>query len=272
MPDTGILTERNIMPTNYDIFLACAPKDFNKLPYVVQSIVDNLEAFNNIYICSPRDIPVEIQSRIPFAFYFYLDDAVLPEVKRAGWNFRPNWHFQQCLKLFQNVTDDWYLTWDCDTIACRKIPFIIDGKPVYYIGWEQCHAPYFVFQNEMIRLGKVGPTTFIADMNFIYRPIVEEMLQKNGYTIKSFIEKCQRIATKDCYMAEPELYGSYVWQNHRDLYVYRQLQQRAFEGRIHKGEKSYEWNPDEIEDRIAQYGKNYDTFSVHSWFIEKGID
>lgn len=151
----------------FDIFLACAPKDFNKLPYVVKSIVDNVKGFDKIVICSPTDIPPPIQAKIPYAFYNYLDQNVLPGIDRSGWEYRPNWHMQQYLKLFQEVTGDWYLTWDCDTIACRSLPFYEDDKPIYYYGWEQRFEPYFKFQEKMIGIGRVGPHTFISDLNSI---------------------------------------------------------------------------------------------------------
>lgn len=257
----------------FDVFLACAPKDFNKLPYVTKSIIDNVSGMDNLYLCSPIDIPSDIQVKIPYAFNNYLDQNILPEINRNELKYRPNWHFQQYLKLFQKVTKDWYLTWDCDTIACRPIEFFENDKPIYYLGWEQNHAPYFQFQNKMIGLGRVAETTFVADMNFIYRPIVDEMLSKNGYTINSFIKKAQEITNANCYMAECELYGSYVWRYHRDKYTHKKLKQRAFEGRIHRKNDNYKWGEYEIEKLIEECkDKMFDTFSIHSWFIEKGID
>lgn len=257
----------------FDVFLACAPKDFNKLPYVTKSIIDNVAGMESMYLCSPVDIPSEIQAQIPYAFNNYLDQNILHGLNRNDWRYRPNWHFQQYLKLFQKITNDWYLTWDCDTIACRPIAFEENGKPIYYYGWEQNHAPYFRFQNKMIGLGRVGPTTFVSDMNFIYRPIIEEMLSKNGYTIQSFIKKAQEITNPNCYMAECELYGSYVWQFHREKYVFKQLKQRPFMGREHRGAVDYMWKKDEIEKMIEESkDMDIDTFSIHSWFFERGIN
>lgn len=258
----------------FDIFLACAPKDFNKLPYVTKSIVDNVRGFDKMVICSPVDVPPDIQARIPYAFYNYLDQTLLPGVDRSKWNYRPNWHFQQYLKLFQLVTSDWYLTWDCDTIACREISFYENGKPIYYYGWEQNHAPYFRFQEKMIGISRVGPHTFISDLNFIYRPIIREILENNGYTLESFIQKAQSITGPNCYMAECELYGSFAWEYHSDMFVFKKLEQKPFDGRIHKSENTgYVYSEKEIESAINENkDKGYDTLSLHSWYIEKGIE
>ena len=111
------------MIPKFDIFLACAPKDFLKVPYVVASISKYIQGYDNIFICSPVDIPFAIMSKIPVMVYTYLDENVLPVVSRDGWAFRPNWCFQQHLKLFQNVTKEWYLTIDCDIIINRMLPF-----------------------------------------------------------------------------------------------------------------------------------------------------
>jgi hypothetical protein len=262
------------MINKFDIFIPCAPKDFNKLPYVAKSVIDNIRGGGEpqLHICTPIQIPCEILKKIPGILHLYYDQDLLPGIDRNICNYRPNWHFQQFIKLFQKVTSDWYLTWDCDTIACRPIEFFENGRPVYYLGWDQFNKPYFTFQKEMIGIGRVSPVTFIADMNLIHRPIINEMLDRSGHTIQSFVEKSNKIITSECYMAEPELYGSYVWDNHPDLYVYKRLKQRGFEGRIHDNVNGFVWQDGEIEEMIEECkDKGFDTFSLHSWFIEKGI-
>lgn len=257
----------------FDVLLPCAPKDYNKLPYVMKSVVDNIVGYDGIYVVSPTDIPTDILSRLPYAYYSYLDSDLMPGIDREKWSYRPNWNFQQCLKLFQGVTADWYLTLDCDTFVNRPLSFVEDGKPVYYLGWDQNMDYYFRYQKEMIGIGKVAPFTFIADMNLIYRPFVTEMLNKSGHSVKSFIEKSQAIVNKDCQMAEPELYGSYIWENHRDVYTYKKLKQRGFKGRVQKERDNVGWNEKEIADAIAEErNQDIDTFSLHSWFVERGME
>jgi hypothetical protein len=258
------------MVTKFDAFLACAPKDFIKLPYVVDSLIEFVPQMDNIFICSFKKLPMEIAGKLPPSIKFFMDDEILPELDRSKWAYRPNWHTQQCLKLLQRVTSDWYLTWDCDTIACRKINFIENDKPIYYSGWEQEHKPYFVFQKKLIDIGKIAPMTFIADMNFIYRPYVIEMLDANYYTIDTFIKTCQGLAQDEtCYMAEPELYGSYIWKNHREEYIYKKLNQPHIEGRKHDNRFLYVYTDNDVKERIDRYKNGeYDTFSIHSWFIE----
>jgi hypothetical protein len=255
----------------FDIFLACAPKDYRKLPYTVRSIVDHVEGFSDIVVCSPTDIPSAVMERLPVKIDTLLDIHALPGERAAQrrWSFRPNWCFQQHLKLFQRFTKRWYATIDCDTIFVRPFRFFDGDKPLYWMGHDQCYQPYFEFQHRMIGVGKVYPKSFVADMNLVYAPVVAEMLERNQYTVQSFIAKGQDITTKDCCIGEPELYGSYVHVYWPDLYEKRALKQKDPLGsRTQQGEEEV-WKEGEIEHgiEIAQ-AMDCDTISFHSWLNE----
>ena len=258
------------MPKLFDVFFACAPKDYNKLPFVVNTFAENVEGWDNIIICSPITISEDVLSKINVMHYTFLDENVLPGVDRNIWRFRKNWQFQQHLKLFQDVTSDWYLTFDCDTIVNRKLSFYDGEKPIYYQGMDQTFPPYFTHMGRMINLEKIkGSRSFVADMNFIYRPFIREMLERNSYTKESFIKKSQSITDKYCCMGEPELYGTYCFCYHPDFYVIKQLKQAPFQGRPHNGIGDVVWSEAEILENIEKHKSvDCDTFSLHSWFNE----
>ena len=252
----------------FDIFLACAPKDFNKLPFVIDAVVRNIKGYDDIYICSPKVIPSGILEKIKVDYKMVYDKDVLP-IDRQGWKYRPNWLFQQHLKLFQRVTSEWYLTLDCDTIINRPMTFFEGKKPVYWKGQNQFYGPYFIFQALMIGLPKISDTSFVADMNLIHRPLINEMLDKNDYTIDSFIAKSQKITDKYCHLGEPELYGSYCFKYYPDMYVERFLKQKSEGGRVQKTEDELLWNESETVYRIKEIKKlDYDTWAFHSWLEE----
>jgi uncharacterized FAD-dependent dehydrogenase len=147
--------------------------------------------------------------------------------------------------------------------------FFEGDKPVCYKGFNQFHAPYFAFMGYMIDLGRISGTSFIADMNLFYRPIITEMLERSQFTIKSFIEKSQKITNKYCHIGEPELYGNYCMKYHGDMYVERFLKQRPFAGRTQEAVLGSVWNKEEIESMISTIAsEDYDTFSFHSWLNE----
>lgn len=256
----------------FDIFLACAPKDFNKLPYSFKSIEDHVDGYRDIYICTPVDVPQGTKDKLSQSVRYIRDEEGLPRVNRDGWAYRPNWSFQQHLKLFQKITRDWYLTIDCDTIINQDMAFFEGAKPVWWCGHEQYHEAYFKFQKEMIGIGKIAPFSFIADMNLIYRPIIDDMLKKNNHTIKTFVRQSQRIIGPDCWIGEPELYGSYFFKNYPDMYSIKPMKQAPFDGRLQDDPTSFVWTDEEIRKRIDDMKKSdFHTFSMHSWFKERGI-
>ncbi len=253
-----------------DVFLACAPKDFVKLPFVVASIVKHIPERGKIVICSPVCVPNDILGEIKdTVFYTFDDTTVLDCCDRSKWTYRPNWCFQQHLKLFQEVTDDWYITLDCDTIINREMRFFENEKPIWYKGRDQLHPPYFTFMGYMIDIGRLSGTSYIADMNLFYRPFIKEMLEKNQLTIQTFIEKSQKITNKYCYIAEPELYGNYCMRYHDGFYVEKQLKQGPILGKTQEGIFERKWSKEEVVQLISEMAdKDYDTFSMHSWLDE----
>ena len=253
----------------FDIFLACAPKDYNKLPFVVESIIKNIEGYDKIFVCAPEMPPSEIQDKLPNDCSFHLDNNVLPGCDRSLWRFRPNWLFQQHLKLFQQVTQDWYLTLDCDTIINRPMKFFENVSPIYWKGWNQFHAPYFIHMAFMIGLPKIDRRSCIADMNFIYRPIVNNILERNEYTIESFIAKSQEVTTEFCHIGMPELYGNYCAKYYPDFYTERFLKQKVFNARKQHKINDLVWKEVEIKNIIEQAKKlDVDTLAIHSWLDE----
>jgi hypothetical protein len=258
-----------IFGKKFDVFLPCAPKDYNKLPFVIDAIRRNLDGFNEIWICSPvLGGPHKLCEEVLVGPHYCEDLTVLP-CDRSKWKYRPNWNFQQHLKLFQKVTSDWYITLDCDTIINRTIKFWQDEKPIWYKGWDQTYAPYFEFNKKILGIERIETKTFIADMNFFYRPFVNEMLAKGGYTVESFIETSQKITTEKCHMAEPELYGQYVLRYHPNYYHFENLKQKT-KGKYQRSIEAQTWAEADIRAEIEENrGKDYDTFSLHSWLTKE---
>lgn len=254
----------------FDIFLACAPKDYNKLPYVVESIAQNVSGFDSVFICAPTEIPHDIVGNIPISHYSVLDKDGLPGVNRDGWIYRPNWCFQQHLKLFQVLTREWYLTIDCDTIINRQMTFFEkDGRPIWWMGPDQMHAQYFKFQEKMIGVPRLAKRSFIADMNLFNRKIINEMLVRNDHNRVSFIEKSQEITSEECYLGEPELYGNYCTKHFSGMYSEKSLSVALFAGKFQNNVNDVVWSEEEMEDLIEEASrKPIDTFSFHSWLLE----
>jgi hypothetical protein len=175
--------------------------------------------------------------------------------------------YQLYLVLFQEVTKEKWLVINCDTFINRKLNFFENDKPIIYSGRNQFCKCFFDFNKKMINIGKVYPDSFITDMGFYNRNIINEILQNNNYKDKfDFIKKAQEITTKECFIGEQDLYGSYCYVNHKDDFVFKPLKMRQYEGITQNNLTDQKYSTYFIEQKIEKMkNEDYDTFSLHSW-------
>ena len=242
-----------------DMIIPAAPKDYNKLPYVIGAACQFIE-IETIHVIVPNtnDIGYSWDNVI-----FHNDDEILP-YDRSRLQWRPNWVFQQLLKMFQEVTQhDWFLVMDADIFAARPIPLWTEkGKPILYLGRDQRHGPYFSFNERILGFGKVHPWSFLSECTLYNKGLVREMLAHCGLTRDEFWERLLEITTVVCCPADAELYGSYVTHEHPDLYEIRHL--NATLGGRYGGL----WSDEEIEaelKRVQASCGGVHLISLHSW-------
>jgi hypothetical protein len=254
----------------FDVVICVAPKDYFKLKYCVSAVFRCVPGFETVHVISPTEIEDKTGLEHP-KIVFHLDQAVLPVSNLKDLKYRPGWIYQQFIKLFQQVSkNNYYLTVDSDVIFNRRLEFFTqDGRPIWYYGWDQNNPPYFGFQEKMIGIGKICPNTFICDMNFFSRTVIENMLERYGHTMESFIQKSIEIIDSSCYIAEPEIYGNYVAKFFPGLYeIVRIKDTRVAREQFSATETLYS------EREFAQIledhkGLDYDIVAIHSWFNEK---
>lgn len=250
----------------YDIFIPITNKDYNKLKFLLRSIKENLTGYEGIYVTSPEgDIVIDDPS------IKYFKDRDILDVDPRKSKHRPGWIYQMLLKMFQRVTpNDFYLTIDSDVVFNRHMDmFTSDGRPILWMGWEQNHRPYFEFQEKMLGLGREFDHTFINDMNFFSRSVIDDMLNRFGFTVETFCDKTFELITSTCYPAEPEIYGQYVWKYFRGMYEFRQAKTLAVNPRSQnhiQNTKAMVWTDEELEAEIQKMkSEDLDMFMLHSW-------
>ena len=185
------------------------------------------------------------------------------------WRFRPNWIYQQMLKLFQDVTEtNFYLTVDCDSILVRDLRFFNDhGQPVWYKGWDQNESPYYNFNSKMIGIQKVVDHTFLADMNFMNKTVVKYMLDINGMSVVDFINKSFNIVDMICHPSEADLYGQFAATYFPDMYEVREMKQFN-NGKHNDNPNAIIWDSEEISDTINKNEcGDYDVIQFHTWCL-----
>lgn len=260
----------------FDIFIPVSPKDTYKLKFLLGSIIEHVDGWETIHLCMPSNVYwywTEVHEWVKIVgvgrLRTYDEQEVVP-FDKSRLSFRSGWVYQQLLKMFQDVTkNDLYVTVDADVIFNRKTEFFsADGRRIIWRGWEQHYGPYFEFQEKVLGLPREFPGTFINDMNFFDKRIIGEMLERNGFTVQSFLDKCCEVITPECVLAEPEIFGQYVHRHHRDKYEYRQAKTKSW-GRQIESLDDNPWPDDEINKTIEiMRGEDIDMFMLHSWFNE----
>lgn len=243
-----------------DLVIPAAPKDYNKLPFVIDAVRKYVEV-ETIHVIVPQPLALEWERE---GVTIHADAHVLP-YNRFQLNYRPNWIFQQMLKVFQDVTEnDWFLVMDADIFPNRKIPlWNDDGKPILYLGRDQFCGPYFTFNEEMLGFGKVHDWSFLSEFTLYSKTLVREMLNHCGLTLDQFWSKTVEITALGCRMADSELYGSWVFCERQNVYEIRKL-----EARLGGRYQSYIFSDDEIKAELKKVHSKYpnvDITSMHSW-------
>ena len=238
---------------NYDLVVLCHPKDYVKLEFCINSCL----RFSNpkpddIYIVSPDEI------RSEHIVHIYDDDAI--EIKKENIKYRrPNWIYQQFIKLCQDFTkNDHYLCVDSDLIFNRDFDLFDDEKVKFFISdRDQKHDPYFSFMKMAYNLERQVDFTFINDFMMFDKSICREIVPN----INDFLQLCNDNVSDDCLLSEFELYGNYVTKHHPELYT-KQKTKTQTNGRF----AHIPWCKEEIDELSAENAdKDIDLFTIHSW-------
>jgi hypothetical protein len=263
---------------DYEVVIPAAPKDFNKLPYVINSLRYLNPQPRGFHVIAPwRQL-----GDIPWRDFNYLarihhDKDVLPGLNpEAAHNFRrPQWVFQQFVKLFNNVTNtDRYLIVDSDLIVNRQVDlFNEQGKPIFFLGVDQNHSPYFRCSKETFGFGREYPFSFISEIMMFDKRLIPRLLDefrwKHG-TFDSFTGMAEGItelyafvtqrACEDWIPADYEIYGNFVEKYFPDLYVKKHIKTNL------KGKMQQNWSDEELRAYINDMkDKDYDFFTAHTW-------
>jgi hypothetical protein len=221
-----------------DVFIPCHEKDQSKLRYCINSIRRNvIDKIGKIYICSPT-------GEIGYSKCISVKDSdvlPMPEI-----SYRPNWQYQQLLKIFQKVTTDLYLVVDVDTMFIKPVKFFENNKPVFWITHPQDHKPYFEFAKQ-IGVNKKLNDSFISDFMLFDRGLIRKMISD----VDSFLDLF-KLTSQDCHFSEFETYGNFALDN----YFVKTTSKKQLA-------KHTDWSESEIVEEIVNCKEN--TLSLHTW-------
>lgn len=247
----------------FETVIPCAPIDLNKLPYVVGALIQYTDT-SGVHVITPAPFEVpRLPSTKDCPVTIHADKDVL-DFDHTRFKYRPNWIYQQFLKLFQNVTEtDWYLVIDADLIFADYVNVFAGEQPIFLLGNDQLHEPYFCFTQRLFGFGKTFYYSFLSECTLYNKHLISDMLAYGGYLGKyEFLERAVEIIDGGCYPAESELYGSFVNLAYPGLYTFHHLR-TALGGKY--GNRPY--TEKEIEDRIREVNSlgGADILTIHSW-------
>lgn len=241
----------------YDVLLVCHPKDYKMLPFVVNGIQQNLQGYNKIHLVINNidDVPCLYKNVI-----VHNEQEVLP-VELNKIKHRPNWIYQQLIKLLQNITIDNYLVIDCDTIICKNISIYNDQKtPYFFFSADQYHEQYFKFIKKYFKIDKVHNHSFISEIMLFHRPFVKEMFTSiDLFDQNKIFEFFYNTITKEEYISEFELYGNFVMTRHCNSYDKKNINSISAGNFDHNF-----WNSDKISNILASNSQP-DVITLHTW-------
>lgn len=244
----------------YEILIPSHPKDHSKLPYVIERAFKYTDA-QHIHIVAPDESKLGYL-RDNSAISLYDDRDILP-IGKTAFACRGGWVLQQFIKLFQNVTSNWFLGMDSDLLMNTKYPVFELGKPVITLARDpnqtSALGQYDRFTEKMLGISRAAPFGFLSDCTLYNRGVIAEMLSENGYTVDSFLTKAASVISPNCLPGDAELYGNWVWHRYPNMYTPIRLL-NWMNGKYESGR----YTTEEIEE-VLRAPTNADTISIHSW-------
>lgn len=248
-------------------FVICsAPKDYIKLPYVIDALLENYNNITEIFLVTPINVPDNIKNQIGTITnrISYILEYSLP-IDKSRINFRsPGWIAQQLVKLLAEriiFPNKGYRVWgviDADAILNRPICNPDQSGDIFYHTKYQYHKPYFDFISKYLHINIEG--------NCKYSYIAEIMIFKKAYIdsligdTNEFLEFCYNNINNDCYLSEYELYGYFVEYcniGNLDNINHKLLTQAPF------SKINADWTKEEIE-MVLKIGLKCDTIGINT--------
>ena len=239
---------------SYDVVIPCAPKDYLKVQYCVHSLVNLKPMPFHIYIVSKDRL------NIPGTRWVNEKEAIPISVEDIKYR-RPNWIYQQILKMTQDFTQHDYLCIDSDIVINQSLNVFNDGNfcvPNYFISsHKQNHPPYFSFMQKVFNLQKVVDFSFIADLTYFRKDVLKELIPSTEW----LLNKCNEFLSDDCLIGEPEIYGNYLALTYPKSYTTMNINVAMY------GKYMPDlWTKGEIEEALAKEKNSTNHIvSMHSW-------
>lgn len=268
----------------YDTYIVITPKDFERVQKQYTWMADMLPAGKMIFIGSPQVGDMVDALKLGERVGFIDEESIIPirkvwdvmndhmsvllgkdEVPRGG----VGWYYQQFLKfeLARRCSDEYYMTWDGDTIPCRPVKMFAENGRPYLDNKNEYHELYFTTMAKLVPgLRKMLRSSFISEHMMFHVQTVNELLDdiegntelKGTAYWEKIIRAIDPLQMHQSAFSEFETYGTYVALKHPELYRIREWHSFRLGGEF--------FDPETICERDYRWlGKDFDAIS-----FEKG--
>lgn len=246
----------------YDVLIPAGEKDFTKVRFAYDSIVKYIGGFKDVHCISNVKMPGSLRIS---GVQYHLDEDVIDfdfSVFKGVIKDRTGWYRQQFVKWFQTVTSDDYLVSESDNIYIKKVKLFKDGKPIFVLGNDQYHVPYYRFTEKLFGFGREYPYSFINEIMLLKRDIINEFVASTGMTKYGFFAMIAAELNKTqerSGMSDYDLYGNYVTKYHKDMYEYDYV-------KFVNLSKFRPWTESEIKHEIdKRQNSGISMIKMHTW-------
>lgn len=225
----------------YDVIIPSSKQDISFLPKVFKYIRKNLIGAKKIFVITSPDNFKKLNKYLLVYGIELIDEnnlcnglsySSIDEIlKSKGVYTRTGWHFQQFLKMgfaLSKYADEYYLSWDADTLPLSKISFFDpENNPIFTMKNEY-HKPYFDTIQNLIGLGKTANFSFIAEHMLFKSSFMKELLLEIEKSSNDGILWFEKIINASVDLAYPgfsefETYGTFVWVRYPGYYKTQRL-------------------------------------------------
>ena len=137
-------------------------------------------------------------------------------LKKYNSESRTGWYFQQFLKMgYAFLCDEeYYMSWDADTIPIKKCNMFINERPVFDTKTEY-HKPYFSTIKNLLGIDKQIARSYISEHMIFKKSIMLELINKIQYYKRNdwfynILEAIEESDLMNSGFSEFDTYGTYV--------------------------------------------------------------
>lgn len=249
-----------------DIVIVAVNKDYDILPYVIDSVRINVRhPIGNIIIMSPKSKTIINLCKLKKCV-FVDENKVLPITKKDinytvnGIN-RSGWLFQQLLKWSGDkyVKNDYFLIVDADTVFCRPQIYVYKNKVILSVNNQLCHTPYFDIYKKLLGV-EIKPLVNLTSHHMLFKKTILSMLKRKieqRSNTKWYRTIINNIDPKEgSFISDYETYGQFFYSN----YSNKCILEHWFNLSLSRS-KYY----DKIVKILRENNKSYKTISFHSY-------